>query len=160
MLNRLLLLGLIIFQFSCAKSKQEEADKVVANDLPAMQIQLTDGKTVDAKKLEGKTILVLFQPDCDHCQREAEQIRENLNAFRDYKLYFVSSAAKPEIEKFAKDYGLSEEENISFGSTTVQSVLDNFGPIQAPSMYIYSENGTLVQALNGEVDISVILKYL
>lgn len=158
----LVLIAIILFQFSCDKNKKHEAkeDVPVSNDLPTMQIQLTDGRTLDAKTLEGATILVMFQPDCDHCQREAEQIRENLKAFKAYSLYFVSSASMQEIEKFSKDYGLNEPENVFFGYTPVQSVLNNFGPIQAPSMYIYSKNGTLVQALNGEVDISVILKYL
>ena len=130
------------------------------NDLPAMQIGLLNGKSVDARTIKGKTVLVLFQPDCDHCQEEARQIAENLEAFKKYNLYFVSSSALPEIEKFSRDYDLSDHENVLFGQTSTENILNNFGPIQAPSVYIYTEQGKLVNNFNGQVDISALLKYL
>lgn len=130
------------------------------NELPHMTIHLLTGDSVNARTWADKrAVLVLFQPDCDRCHREAEQIAENLDAFSDYELYFVSASLPAETEQFARDYRLAGRDNVIFGVTTVDEILENFGPIQAPSLYIYS-NGKLVQALNGEVDISVIGKYL
>lgn len=142
------------------KETKQEVAVVVPNDLPAMTISLADGKTIDARNLKGKNVLVLFQPDCDHCQHEAEDIRENLEAFSGYTVYFISSAPMAEIEKFAADYKLSGKENIVFGWTATENVLNNFGPIQAPSVYIYADQGKLVQKFNGQTDVGVIVKYL
>jgi peroxiredoxin len=141
-------------------TKEAASQKVEASDFPSMQITLLDGKLMNAKELKGKTVLVLFQPDCDHCQHEAEDIEDHLASFRDYTLYFVSSAGPEEIRKFSNTYKLSGIPNIIFGATTVESILNNFGAIQAPSIYIYSEEGKLVNSFNGQTDVGVILKYL
>lgn len=148
---------------SCAQKKKEAqpaANKPVVNDLPAMPILFADGTQRSVKELTGKTVLVLFFPDCDHCQREAEQIRKNLEAFKDYNLYFISSAPLPEIEKFSVDYQLKGAHAVHFAQTAPENVIASFGPIETPSLYIYSTEGRLVQSFNGEVDISVVLKYL
>jgi protein-disulfide isomerase len=97
MRNALLLLPAFLV-LACLQRREKteavaEPDVLTAalNDLPAMQIKLTDSTMVDVKKVNGKTVLVLFQPDCDHCQQEAQQIRDNLKAFSAYTTYFISS---------------------------------------------------------------------
>jgi peroxiredoxin len=163
MKQMLLFLAILVAFTGCSKKEKEASQKIAAvvpNDLPAMTISLPDGKAIDAKALKGKNILVLFQPDCDHCQHEAEDIRENLAAFSGYTLYFVSSSSMVEIQKFASDYKLADNKNVVFGWTPTENVLNNFGPIQAPSVYIYTDQGRLVQKFNGQTDISLILKYL
>lgn len=143
------------------KEKKIEAAPAPAQtstDLPVMPITFLDGTTVQANSLTGSFILVLFQPDCDHCQREAQEFQKNLNAFSNYNLYFVSSVGIPETEAFAKEYGLSGHNNVKFGVTAVQNVLDNFGAISAPSIYIYNGSGKLVKKFNGETDIQQIIE--
>jgi hypothetical protein len=162
MKNKLLLLAAVLASvfFSCDRKSRAKTEKSISNELPVMQITLLNGTIVDAKKLSLPAVLILFQPDCDHCQREAGEIREHLTEFKDYTLYFVSSAATDNVQKFAYEYKLTENERVLFGVTTVSNILDNFGPIQAPSIYIYSATGKRVQEFNGEVAIEVILKYL
>ena len=144
---------------ACKTEKKNEASNVaVPNDLPAMSMTKLDGTSVNAKALSGKTILILFFPDCDHCQREAKAIQEHLEAFKEYNLYFISTMPTPEVLKFSVDYGLSGKDNIHFATTTVQQVLDNFGPVDAPSVYIYSGEGKRTKSFNGEVAIEEVLK--
>jgi hypothetical protein len=165
--KRIILLSLTLLAgtAACTKKEKESPSSIVetppapVNDLPKMPITLSDGSIIKAQELKGKNILILFQPDCDHCQHEAEQIQANLESFKDYALYFISSAPQPDIEKFAVDYKLKNEDNIYFGTTSSENVIDNFGPIQAPSVYIYSDQ-KLVKDFNGQVDVSVIIKYL
>src|SRR6186713_583617 len=92
------------------KSKKNEAGEAsvapVRNDLPKMLITTLDESTVDTRDLEGTVIIIFFQPDCDHCQREAKEIRKHLDAFKKYELYFVTSNQKSEVENFVKDYDL------------------------------------------------------
>jgi peroxiredoxin len=131
-----------------------------ASDLPSFEITLLSGTKTPVNKLTGKIALVLFQPDCDHCQREAEQIRQNLPGFKDFKIYFISSASAPEIDRFAKEYKLSAVPNVFFGQTSAQNIVNAFGPIEAPSIYLYSASGSLIEKFNGEVAIEVVLKYI
>jgi hypothetical protein len=142
------------------QSKKNDAGEApvapVRNDLPKMLITTLDESTIDTRDLEGAVIIIFFQPDCDHCQREAKEIRKHLDAFKKYELYFVTSNQKSEVENFVKDYDLAGHSNVHFGVTTTEQILNSFGPIPAPSMYIYSDK-KLTQMFNGETAIEKIL---
>ena len=125
-----------------------------------MSIRLLDQTEVNLKNLTGKVVLIFFQPDCDHCQREALQVAQNITAFKNATLYFISSDAAEKIERFSKEYNLYGKGNIFFGNTSTESVLRNFGPIATPSIYIYSDDQRLIKAFNGEVAISEVFRYL
>jgi peroxiredoxin len=166
-MKRMGLITFMIFEvsilFGCGASmdsKAEEMEVQVPNDLPNMIISLLDGSQMNAKKLEGKTVLILFFPDCDHCQREAAQIQKHITSFKGHTLYFLTTAAKQEAEKFAVDYKLNNIKNVKFGFVTVNDVLTNFGAVATPSLYIYSSDHKLVQKFNGETNIDSILKYV
>lgn len=148
---------------SCTSSEKREKEQTpvtAKNDFPAMKLTFLDGKETSAKNLEGKSILILFQPDCDHCQREAQDIATHLESFSDYTLYFISSAPLDQISKFSGDYGLYDKANVLFAQTTVDDVLNTFGSIPTPSLYIYSAEKQLMKSFNGEVSIDRVIKEL
>ena len=155
--------GSIIFCCSAPSSKSPVESPVEPqvvqerNDLPKMIITSLDESKINVHALKEKTILILFQPDCDHCQREAKEIRENLDAFKEYTLYFISADQMASVQKFSEDYGLSGHSNVRFALTTVDDVIRNFGGIPSPSVYIYIDQ-KLVQQFNGEVTIGRILQ--
>lgn len=158
---KLIQIALLLLMASCFGRKDEVKTNTSAqNDLPTLTALKLDGSRLLTKQLQGKTVLVLFQPDCDHCQREAKQIRENLDAFKAYSLYFISADALSRIAAFAADYGLTGYDNVHFATTEAQYILNNFGPIDAPSLYIYNDSGKLVKKFNGETDIKLILSSL
>ncbi|WP_347157760.1 TlpA family protein disulfide reductase [Pontibacter chitinilyticus] len=130
------------------------------NDIPQLHLTQLDGTKLMSKDLKGKVAFVFFQPDCDHCQREAVQIREHINAFNDYQVYFVSDAELPQLRKFAQDYGLAESSNFYFAHIPTNDIFDTVGSIPTPSMYVFSEHGRLVNSFIGETAIEEILKYL
>lgn len=133
---------------------------VVPSQLPMMSLTRLDGSRLMAKDLKGKTVLVLFQPDCDHCQREAVQIRENLEAFEDYTIYFVSDAALPQLDQFAQAYDLAGKNNVHFAQASVNDIIHTLGPVEAPSVFVYSEEGRLVDSFIGETPIEEITSSL
>jgi thiol-disulfide isomerase/thioredoxin len=145
------------------KSQTDSVAQVVnvqQNDLPAIRLIFPDGRKINGQDLGGKSVLVLFQPDCDHCQREAEQIAAFSKSFEGYHVYFISSAPVSEIVTFAEKYHLRDKPNFFFAETPFDDVVKSFGPIETPSLYIYSTEKKLVQSFNGEVAIEVVVKYL
>jgi peroxiredoxin len=156
---------LISLAFSCSAPPSEKnsgRDQTIKaeNDLPDMRIRCLDQSDVDIKTLSGKAVLIFYFPECDHCQREASQISQNIAAFKNVTLYFITSDTAEKAEGFAKDHFLNGLDNVVFGNTSAESVLKNFGPIATPSIYIYSAEQKLVKAFNGEVLISEVLKYI
>jgi peroxiredoxin len=130
------------------------------NDRPNLPVALVDGQLANLKYQEQKMLLVLFQPECDDCQREITQIRANIEAFGDYQLFFVSSHPVNVLKKFANDYKLADVPNAHFGQVAVESVIANFGQIVAPSLFIYDSNGKLIKSFKGETDINLIKQSL
>ena len=152
--------ALCIPQLKCSSSKDKDANADPSqSDFPSMTVTTTEGKEIKLKELTGNIVLILFQTDCDHCQREATAIQQNISAFKEYSLYFITTTSQQEIETFAGDYKLTGYENIHFCKTTGQSILENFGPIDAPSLYIYTDQ-KLVKSFNGETAINEILKFI
>ena len=155
-----LFLVLCIFEIKCSPSRSKDTYEVaVQNDFPAMTVTTLDGTQLNINELAGKIVLILFQTDCDHCQREAAAIQQNISAFQAYSLYFITTTSPQEIQAFANQYKLADYSNVHFCRTSNQSILDSFGPIDAPSLYIFSDQ-KFVKAFNGETDINKILKYI
>jgi peroxiredoxin len=168
MINRVILIAVILLLAGCGtKEKKEEVSPKeetppapISNERPVMTFTMLGGAKIDAREIAEPLVLVLFQPDCNHCQQEARQIRNRLEAFRNYQLYFISSAPAEEINKFAREYKLDGIDNVHFGMTDVESVWSNYGVISAPSVYLYTKEGRLVQNFEGQVDVEVIIRYL
>jgi peroxiredoxin len=168
MLKKVFQFSLFVCLIACTP-KEKSADPVkdepiavepVQNDRPVMEATLIDGRKINFESLEEKMIIILFQPDCDHCQVEAKNIQKRLSAFEGYQLYFISSHAMDIINRFAKDHKLDNQPNVQFGWTSVNNVLDNFGAIPAPSIYIYNKEGKLVKNFNGQTDLELVINAL
>src|SRR5688572_1073013 len=125
------LLLIICTLFTSCKEKEGNSSQIKINDLPNMQVTTLDNSQVAINDLDGNTILILFQPDCDHCQREAKEIRKNLDAFNGYAIYFISADQALAVQKFGSDYDLLGQNNIHFAVTTVDDVIKNFGSVPA-----------------------------
>lgn len=130
-----------------------------ASDLPDLRLTKPDNSQVSAQTLSGKTVLIVFDPDCDHCQRQAQDMQPHLAAFKDYSVYFVSGAPMAKMQQFLMEYKLGGP-NIYYAFTPTGDVLRTLGPISYPSTYIYSEQGKLVKSFNGETPVAQILPVL
>lgn len=151
---------IVIATNSCSTKPKEEATKNEANQLPILPIKLLNGETIDTQSLPGNTILILFFTDCDHCQREATAIREHIEAFKKYNLYFLSSNTQEQIVKFSNDYQLASLPNVKLAQAESTKIIQTFGAIPTPSLYIYSTEKRLVKQFNGETSIEEIIKFL
>lgn len=163
-----LVLVLVAFVFSSCEKRKEEAGHAVTeteslagqkNEYPDLTLRLVSGEEVSTRTLRGNNVFFLFQPDCDHCQEEAGHVEQRLGEFKNYTLYFISSAPVEQIKAFAETYKLDDKPNVKFAWTSTDGVLNHYGAIRTPSVYIYS-NGALKGSFNGQTDIENILNAL
>lgn len=151
----------------CSTGTQEKSDAKeerqapvqTFNEYPDLQFALLNGETLSTKSLEGNNVFIFFQPDCRHCQIEAMNIEQRLDQFKDYNLYFVSSSTPESIRAFAESLGLDGRKNVNFAWASTMSVLNHYGPIKTPSVYIYS-GGRLRKSFNGQTEIENIIEAL
>ena len=154
--------GLILIaamSFGCGTKEGRGAQETSiqeANDYPDLVLTLEEGEALSTKGLTGNNVFIFFQPDCRHCQLEAVDIEQRLDEFKNYTLYFISSASMDAITAFAESFDLDNKDNVRFAQATTESVLGHYGPIQTPSVYIYAE-GKLKGSFNGQTEIERIL---
>lgn len=154
-------LMLVVLAGGCNQSKKvEEATKQEINELPYLTYQTLKGDTVSTRTLPGGSILILFNTECDHCQREAKEISEKLEAFKNYELLFIAADSVHKIDNFSKTYNLVDKPNVKFGRAEYQDVFMNFGSIPTPSVYIYSRERKFVKSFLGETPVEELIKYL
>jgi peroxiredoxin len=162
---RLILFAALIAVAACTPStKKENSGKALAVDstriLPRINIITVGGDSVNISTLKGPLILILFTPDCDHCQREAADISNNSKVFEGYTLYFVAAQTEDILQEFALKYNLSDKSNVVFAQGPIVPVIKTWKPTSMPTILIYNEDGLLVKRFDGETKVEEIKEFL
>jgi len=148
--------------WSCDQSTKKTVETVSQeiNEFPYLNYKTLTGESTSTRNLPGASILILFNTDCDHCQREAKEIAEKSDAFKNYELLFIAADSVHHIENFAKTYNLKDKPNIKFGQAEFQDVFVNFGSIPTPAIYVYSRERKFVKSFLGETPVEEVIKFL
>jgi len=159
MIKRVFFLMLVTVLFTqCTKEeKKPPVAQREINELPYLTFNNLDGTPTTTRDLPGSSIIILFTTDCDHCQREAKAIQENLPSFKESTLLFIAADPVESIQKFANDYGLANQANVRFGKAESVDVYMNFGSIPTPAIYIYSKEKRFVKSFLGETPVDQII---
>lgn len=151
------------------KSTQAEAQAIapapesgasVSKGLPDFIMTTLQGEALQTKSLQGRNILIFYNPDCDHCQRQAQSIRKQMSAFIDWTIYFIAASGDTQARTFAITYDLHEQKNVVFATAGITEVDRAMGSIGTPSIFIYSDEGKLVKQFDGETPVDDILKVM
>ena len=107
---------------------------------------------------KNRAILILFHPDCDFCQTDAEMIRKEIVLFREEQLLFVSYDNKNAISNFSQVYNLDNYPNVHFAYMDIETMLERYGNVRFPTFLAYNEYGELVKKWVGLTKPQEILK--
>lgn len=158
----ILILGSLAFMgykvISKIKHKNEVAEHI--KTIPAFSYPTIKGKLFSNKNLKENipTVFLYFNSECEHCQSEAEQIRDNIRKFTNVQLVFISFEEQKKIMAFATKYKLLGYDNITFLCDKQVSFASTFDVNSLPTIVIYDKNKQLVAKIKGEVKIENILK--
>lgn len=155
-LGVVILAVLLFVACSGSKEQKEQTPPQEINELPHLIFTTLTGQPASTRNLSTPLVLILFFADCDHCQREAQDIQKNLDLFKDKTIQFISASELTEIQQFAADYGLSNQPNVHFGRTEVTEVHKNFGSVPTPAIYLYSADKRLIKSFKGETPVAEI----
>jgi thioredoxin-related protein len=108
---------------------------------------------------ENATIIFFFSPDCEHCQYEAKDILKQKDAFSSVNMWWVSVADSLTIKQFVKTYGLENLPNHCFASLSVEKIVQTFGSVSVPHIFIYDKHQVLQKEFKGETKVEALLKY-
>ncbi len=151
----------ILTYFGSQIFQKIEAKKVFSEQvkhLPKSSTFQWIGKQVPSN--ETSTIILFFSPDCEHYQYEAKDILKQKDAFSSVNLWWVSVADSSAIRKFVKTYGLENLPNHYFASLSAEKVVQTFGSVSVPHIFIYDKHQVLQKEFKGETKVEALLKYV
>ncbi|MDQ3279281.1 MAG: redoxin domain-containing protein [Bacteroidota bacterium] len=127
--------------------------------VPGLQLLSLDSTVYTKENLPKKRqlLVMLFSPDCDHCQHEAEELVANKEGFRDKQILMVSTYPLFRVKEFAVKYGLDQMENVTLTKDPFYNLIAFYAVRSLPHLALYNRKGDLIQTYSGKVGIDKVL---
>lgn len=128
--------------------------------MPPFSYQTIEGNLFTNANLKQNTatVFLYFNSDCEHCQSEATQIKDNIEQLQSIQLVFISFEEASKIKAFATNYKLLNYNDIHFLCDNKVTFSTTFDVKSVPTMLIYDQNNNLIEKTKGEAKIEYILK--
>ena len=106
---------------------------------------------------KSPVLLMLFNPQCNHCQHETEELIKNIDQFKKISIVMATTMHMDSMRSFSQRYGLEKYENITVGRD-IQYFLPSFFMINnLPFLAFYNRNKQLISAFEGALPIPQIV---
>lgn len=127
--------------------------------IPAFDIRkVPDSSSFTNNTLQkGKpTIVVFFDPDCDHCQVATKNFTSKIDRLKNVQILMVTIYDFSRINKFYKEYKLANFPNITV-TRDAAFVLPKFYQVSSlPDVYVYDKSGKLMAHYKKDIPVDEI----
>lgn len=106
----------------------------------------------DLKKKKA-TLLIVFSPDCDHCQHETKELTAKIKQFKKVQIVMASWLPYDQIKQFYKDYHIADYPNITMGWDKTFMLPPYYKFQSLPFMALYDKKGNLISVFEGTVSL-------
>ena len=166
-----LLIGLVLLTSFASKAQSgaannaapvvdQNAPYIKDKHLPAFNIMSVEGKEITNKDLPKNykyTVIIIFSPDCSHCEHEAAEINKNVDKFKNVLFIWDSYRDMDLIKKFAAKYNLAGQANVLIGRDAAFTIPSFFRPKMTPFVALY-DKGNFVKVWEQGVEPSELIK--
>jgi hypothetical protein len=124
--------------------------------LPEFKILASDGETfmTPSQLSFGRyIILIYFDPNCEHCQFETEQLLHYKRELSLTSIYMISNDTIKNILLFSKKFGLDTLPNFFVGKDYNYSFFSTYLPQTVPFIAIYDRQKQLKKIYTGETNV-------
>ncbi len=153
---------LALFIFCIGKSGFSQADTSLYLRFPTIPLfsisKVPDSTKFTKENLERKkaTIIIVFSPDCEHCQHEVNELKAHIDLFKKVQIVMVSSLDFSYIKKFYEEYKIADYPNITIGRDANYMFGTFFNVRSFPAIFLYNKKGKFVKSFDGSVPIEKI----
>ena len=116
--------------------------------------------TKDDLKKKKPTVIILFSPDCSHCQIVTKDLIEHIDLYKKAQIIMVSSLDFNNIKKFYEDYKIADHPNITMGRDGSYFLGSFYKITSFPSIFVYNKKGKFVKSFEGSVKMEKIAESL
>jgi thioredoxin-related protein len=153
--------ALFSFIFSSAQNETEQPPYKKNPAYPAIKLLLTDSVSYYTKEDLPKkkpVILMMFNPTCEHCQHETEDILKDIDKLKDIQIVMASSMSLDAIRLFIEKNKLADFKNIIVGQDTHFFLPGFFMVRNLPFMAFYDGKKNLIDVHSGPTPVESILE--
>lgn len=130
-------------------------------NVPPFKLLETDSVTIFTKddlKKNKKVLLILFNPGCDHCKHETEELIKHIDDFKKVQIIMATTAPFADMKEFYTNFNLARFDNIKTGKD-IQSFLPSFFMIYSlPYLAMYDKKGKLISIFEGTMKMEDLIK--
>ena len=153
----LVFIGVMVYLFTNYQRKKAKVEAL--QSIPVFSVKDINGKTITNSNLqEGNKLLVYFNPECEFCQAEMQELSSINNKHLDIQWIMFSSQSIAEIKNFATKYNLQNAENIKWCTDPKAEVYTKFAMTGIPYFLGYNKENKLVHRSTGAIKIEKVLK--
>jgi thioredoxin-related protein len=118
-----------------------------------LKIDSTSYFTKGDLKKNKPVLIILFNPDCDHCKHEIEAIVKDIDELKNVQIVMSTMMPFSLMKSFYQSYGLEKFDNITVGQD-FQYLLPTFYQIRfMPYLAMYDKKGNLLTTFEGTMKI-------
>jgi thioredoxin-related protein len=160
-----LLLFLIFISITASASASTDSIPVHLKGLkiPDFKLLLVDSVTnfyTENLDPEKNTLIMMFSPDCDHCQHQTEDIIKNIEAFSNTQIVMNTVLPFSQMKQFYETYQLQRFKNIIMGRDVLFFFSPYFRARFTPYLALYNKKGELLYTNDGQVKIETLIAQL
>jgi thioredoxin-related protein len=128
--------------------------------LPPLKLYLIDSSSFFTKndfKKKTDVLIMLFNPECDHCQHETEEIINHIDQFKNVQIVMATMMPFDAMKSFYQKYELSKYKNIVVGQDQNFFLIPFYSVSNLPFLAFYDKEGNLISVFEGSLPIEKIL---
>jgi len=124
--------------------------------VPPFKLLLLDSTSYLTKndlKKNKPVLIIVFNPDCEHCKHETEEIIKNIDSLKNVQIIMATIMPFDLMKSFYEKYDLERFQNITVGKD-VQYTLPSFYQMHfMPYLAMYNKKGNLLATFEGSMKI-------
>lgn len=99
------------------------------------------------------TLIMIFSPECSHCQHATSMLLQNISHFKDAQILMTTWLPFPEMIAFYKNYKIADYPQITMGWDKKDFFLPYYHIGSYPGMVVYDKKGKYVTSFSGDVNM-------
>lgn len=111
----------------------------------------------DNLKKKKLTLLMVFSPDCEHCQHETKELLARIEEFKKIQIVMITWLPWADMKKFYQDYKIADYPNITMARDPGFQLPPWFKIDNLPFLAFFDKKGKLVSMSEGSISIDKIL---
>jgi thioredoxin-related protein len=112
--------------------------------------------TKDDLQKKKPVMIMIFNPDCEHCQHETRELIAHMDLFKNIQIIMTSPLEYYYIKKFYDDYKIADYPNIIMGRDPGYYFGTFFHIRYFPAIFLYDKKGNFVAQFDGSVPVEKI----